>query len=39
MRIVKIRNDIIVKSKDKKLLLSELDVSKECYQIENIRKY
>ena len=36
MRIVKIRNDIAVKSK---LLLSKLDVSKEWYQIENIRKY
>ena len=29
MRIVKIRDDIIVKSKDIKLLLSMLDVSKE----------
>ena len=39
MRIVKIRNDIIVESKDIKLLLSKLDVCKEWYQIENIRKY
>ena len=39
MRIVKIRDDIIVKSKDIKLLLSKLGVSKEWYQIENIRKY
>ena len=34
MRIVKIRNDTIVKSKDIKLLLSKLDVSKEWYQIK-----
>ena len=39
MRIVKIRDDIIVKSKDIKLLLSKLDFSKEWYQTENIRKY
>ena len=32
MRIVKIRNDIIVKSKNIKLLLYKLDVSKEWYQ-------
>ena len=39
MRRVKIRDDTIVKSKDIKLLLSKLNVSKEWYQIENIQKY